>query len=216
MEATRVKRISTLAGITAVSLATLAVAAVLSTPGAAEAQNNEEATPEDETARAVPPALSEILSDLVEEQVITQEQADRIAAEIRDRGVHFGRHGHRFRGPAGLAAKAEIAEILGLTAEELRDALGDGKTLGEIADETGTRQELIEGLVAAGNGRIDAALEAGRITEDEAAELRGRVTERVEDLITRKFPDHGFRGRGFRGPEGSGFGRFGPPDGTDA
>ena len=209
------KRIFTLAAITAVFLATLALAAVLSTPEAAEAQNNEEATSEDETARAVPPALSEILSDLVEEQVITQEQADRIEAEIRDRGVHFGRHGHRFRDPGGFAAKAEIAEILGLTAEELRDALADGKTLGEIADETGARQDLIEALVAAGNERIDAALEAGRITEDEAAELRGQITEHVEDLINRELPDHGFRGRGFRSPEGSGFGRFGPPVGTD-
>jgi hypothetical protein len=213
------RRILTVAGITAVLLAAVALAAALGTPRAAEAQETEEpdVTTEDEATREVPPTLSEILSDLVEEKVITQEQADRIEEAIRERGgAHFGRHGHGLRGPGGFAAKPDIADILGLTPEELRDALAEGKTLGEIADETGTRQDLIDALVEAGNERIDAALEADRITEDEAANLREQTAQRVEDLINGEFPDDGFKGRGFRGPGGHGFGRFGRTTGEDA
>lgn len=213
------RRIFTVAGITAVLLTAVALAAALGTPRAAEAQETEEpdVTTTDEATREVPPALSEILSDLVGEKVITQEQADRIEEAIRERGgAHFGRHGHGFRGPHGFAGQPGVADILGLTPEELRDALAEGKTLGEIADATGTRQDLIDALVEAGNERIDAALEAGRITEDEAAELRDQTTQHVENLLNGEFPGDSFQGRGFRGPGGHGFGRSGPATGGDA
>lgn len=213
------RRIFTVAGITAVLLTAVALAAALGTPRAAEAQETEEpdVTTTDEATREVPPALSEILSGLVDEKVITQEQADRIEEAIRERGgAHFGRHGHGFRGPRGFAGQPGVADILGLTPEELRDALAEGKTLGEIADATGTRQDLIDVLVEAGNERIDAALEAGRITEDEAAELRDQTTQHIENLLNGEFPGDSLQGRGFRGPGGHGFGRSGPATGGDA
>lgn len=213
------RRIILVAGITAVLLAAVALAAALGTPRAAQAQEAEDpdVTTEDGENSAVPRSLSEILSDLVDENVITQEQADRVEEAIRERGgAHFRRRGHGLRGPAGFAAKPGIADILGLTPEELRDALSEGTTLGEIADETGSRQELIDALVEARNQRIDAALEAGRITEDEAAELREQTTEHVEDLLNGELPDGRFEGPRSRGPRGGGLGRFGPSRGEDA
>lgn len=214
------RRFLSVAGIAAVLLVAVALTASLGRPRAAEAQETQdpEATTEDEATDRVPATLGEILSDLVAENVITREQADRIEEAVRERcGEHHGRFGHGFRGHGSFAAKADIAAILGLTPEELREALADGTTLGEIADETEGvgRQDLIAALVEAGNERIDAALEAGRITEDEAVGLREQVAQHAEDVIDGEVPDGGFQGRGFRGP-GRGFGLFGPPTGEDA
>lgn len=214
------RRFLSVAGIAAVLLAAVAVTATLGTPRAAEAQETQdpEVTTEDEATDESSATLSEILTELVEEDVITQDQADRIEEAIEERGkAHFDQRGHRFRGYGGFATKPGLADILGLTPEELREALADGMTLGEIADETEgvSRRDLIDALVEAGNERIDAALAAGRITEDEAAALREQVAEHAEDMIDVEVPDEGCRGRGFRG-HGRGFGRFGPPTGEDA
>ena len=214
------RRFLSVAAIAAALLAAVALTTALGTPRAAEAQETQdpEVTTEDEATDRVPATLGEILSDLVEENVITREQADRIEEAIRERrGEHLGRFGHGFRGHGGFAAKPDLADILGLTPEELREALADGTTLGEIADETEgvSRQDLVDALVEAGNERIDAALEADRITEDEAAGLREQVAQHAEDVIDGEVPDEGLKGRGFRGP-GRGLGRFGPPTGEDA
>jgi polyhydroxyalkanoate synthesis regulator phasin len=214
------RRFLSVAAIAAVLLATVALTAALGTPRAAEAQETQdpEVTTEDEATDESPATLTEILSELVEEGVITQDQADRIEEAIEERGrAHFDRRGHGFRGHGGFATKPDLADILGLTPEELREALADGTTLGEIANETEgvSRQDLVDALVEAGNERIDAALEADRITEDEAAGLREQVAQHAEDVIDGEVPDEGFKGRGFRGPS-RGRGRFGPPTGEDA
>ena len=214
------RRFLSVAGIAAVLLAAVALTAALGRPRAAEAQETQdpEVTTEDEATDRGPATLSEILSDLVAENVITREQAERIEEAVRERrSEHHGGFGHGFRGHGGFAAKADIAAILGLTPEELREALADGTTLGEIADEIEgvSRQDLVAALVEAGNERIDAALEAGRITEDEAAGLREQVAQHAEDVIDGEVPNGGFKGRGFRGP-GRGSGRFGPPAAADA
>lgn len=214
------RRFLSVAGIAAVLLAAVALTAALGSPRAAEAQETQdpEVATEDEATDRSSATLREILSELVEEDVINQGQADRIEEAIEERrSAHFDRRGHWFRGYRGFATKPDLADILGLTPEELREAQADGTTLGEIADETEgvSRQDLIDALVEAGNERIDAALEAGRITEDEAAGLREQVAQHAKDVIDGEVPDEGFKGRGFRGP-GRGSGRFGPPTGEDA
>ena len=81
------------------------------------------------------------------------------------------------------------AETLGLTTEELRTQLRDGKSLAQVAEAEGVdKQELIDALVAAGEERLEEA----------KASLPERVAEAVESTHTPG--EHGpGRGPGIRG-----------------
>jgi hypothetical protein len=101
--------------------------------------------------------------------------------------------GHFFLG-AGLDT---AAEALGITEDELRDALQDGQTIAEVASDQGVEvQTVIDALVAAATSRIDEAVADGDITQDEADDLKADLEERMTDLVNRDLP----------GP-GGGFGR---------
>lgn len=92
-----------------------------------------------------------------------------------------GRHRGGFGG--GLALDV-AAETLGLTEDDLRTALDEGKTLADIATEQGVdRQDLIDALVVAGEARLD--------------EAKAALPERVADAVDRTFDGRGDReGRG--------------------
>ncbi len=112
----------------------------------------------------------------------------------------------RGRGQRGqrLLAKAEVLEeVLGLTAEEIRAGMTDGKSLADLAAEQGVESDaLVEALIEAANERIDEALAEERIDADRAEELRADLDERVAEMVERTPPeDFGERGdRSHRGP----------------
>ena len=112
-------------------------------------------------------------------------------------GGHHGHHGKGFGGPR--AALEPAAEALGLTAQELREML-PGTSLAAIAEEQGVPASDVEtAIVAAGQERLDEALESGRIDADRAAELSERVAERASDMLEREVPEDGFKRGGKRG-----------------
>ncbi len=79
----------------------------------------------------------------------------------------------RGHGPAG-----DIAELLGITAEELRAELDAGNTLAEIAASYDvTIDELVEAIVAPQAERLAAAVEAGNLTQEQADYLLADMTE---------------------------------------
>ena len=120
-------------------------------------------------------------------------------SEVSEVGAHPG------PGFGGRGARLEAAaEALGMTTEELRTALSEGSTLAEIAEAEGVALDtLIGALVAEANALLDEAVADGRITEEEAAERREGIEERVTAFVN---------GEG-RGPFGGG--RFGCDDDTD-
>lgn len=82
-------------------------------------------------------------------------------------------------GKHGLGAG--IAELIGTDAEGLKTALSDGKTLAEIAEENGVEvQSVIDALVERANERIDAAVESGKLTAEEAETKKSEVAEKIE------------------------------------
>jgi urease gamma subunit len=97
---------------------------------------------------------------------------------------HHGRDGHgmRDRRP-GLDA---AAEALGITADELHEALRDGQTIAEVAEAKGVDvQAVIDAMVAEAAEHLAERVADGDITQDAAdaklAELTERITERVDD-----------------------------------
>jgi uncharacterized caspase-like protein len=142
--------------------------------------------------------ITEALSGLVSDGSITQEQADEVASTLEEAGI--GGHGmHRDGGPVLSAA----ATALGMTEDELRTALEvDGTTLADVAEEQGVEVDaLVDALVAVQQERIAAAVEDGRLTQEQADERLADLEERVTERVNSEAPvgGHGHGPGGDRG-----------------
>ena len=147
--------------------------------------------------------ITEALSGLVSDGSITQEQADEVAGTLDEAGI-----GHRGGHRGGGFDLSAAATALGMTEDELRTALEtDGTTLADVAGEQGVEVDaLVDALVTAQQERIAAAVEDGRITQEQAderlADLEERVTERVTSEAPVGGPGHGPRGDRGGQPDG--------------
>lgn len=188
--------------------------ATLLAPGLAGAQDDTE-TPDtvEETVR--PEAgerLSEVLQGLVDDGTITQDQLDAVVATLVDAAPDRAFGGHR--GHGGIRGGADLAEILGIEAADLREAIAGGQTLAEVAAEQGVdTQDLIDAIVDAAEERVATGVENGRIDEEQADEILADAAERAEDLVNGEIDFEGRRG--FGGPRG-GFGGPGEAPTPDA
>lgn len=87
-------------------------------------------------------------------------------------------------GLRGMKLEA-AAEAIGISVDDLKSALKEGKTIAEVAEANGVdRQTVIDALVAAGNEQLD--------------ELRATLPERMAELVDRTLPERG-EGHGRRG-----------------
>jgi hypothetical protein len=182
---------------------TLVVVAALAMSGIALAQTADDDTVAVEDTRAYQ-AILEHLAPLVDDDTISQSQAEAVAAALAE----------NMRGPGGrgrgLRALQATAEFLELTAEEMREALAEYETLADLAAANGSSgDELIAYLVSQVEEHLATAVEDGRITEDEAAERLADAEEHITEMVNSEIPEPGTgpRGRGGRGPGfGPGFG----------
>jgi polyhydroxyalkanoate synthesis regulator phasin len=134
--------------------------------------------------------VEDALSGLVEDGTITQEQADAVEEALEDArpdheiGEGIGPHGFFF------VDMSTVADSLGISEDELRDALADGQTIAEIAEEQGVDvQDVIDDIVAAQRERVDEAVAEGRLTQEEADELLAGAEERVTAFVNGELPD---------------------------
>lgn len=125
--------------------------------------------------------IKKILEGLVDKGVITQAQADAIVDAL----AHARSDGKAdLRQFVGDVLK-ESASYLGLSADQLKQQLASGKSLGEIANATPgkSRDGLVRDLDDAAAARIKAAVEAGKIKPDQAEQLRTKVDEAIVKLV---------------------------------
>ena len=124
--------------------------------------------------------LKSVLDALVAKGVITQAQEDAIIdalkAEHKDHPKIKEFVGDVFK---------ESVDYLGLPADQVRRDLRSGKSLGEIANNTPgkSRDGLLKTLDDAAGKRIDAAVDAGKITKDQAEKLRTKVDEAIVRIV---------------------------------
>ena len=122
------------------------------------------------------------------------ELPDRIAELVQregfpDRPGHGGPGGPG--GPfgdrgAGLDA---AAEVIGVSPEELREALRDGTSLADLAEANGVdAQDVVDVLVAEATERLDQAVADGRLTEEKAADIAEHLTERITAMVKGERP----------------------------
>jgi hypothetical protein len=155
---------------------------------------------------ALSDALKQALNNRVDEAVkagrLTEAQAKELKARIdsdefpllfgpggRAPGHEFGHFGH----VGHFEVLGSAASYLGMTEAELRDAL-QGKTLAEIAKEKGKSVSgLVAALVGAQEKRIAAAVADGRLTQEQASQLKADLEDRTTDLVNGEL--RGFRDR---------------------
>lgn len=96
-------------------------------------------------------------------------------------------------GPAGRAGAPPaasrsdvVATILKLTQAQVQELRQDGLSLAQIAERQKVDpQKLIDALVAQWTARIDARVQAGALTADQATTLRAQLTTRAKEMVYR-------------------------------
>lgn len=143
------------------------------------------------------PILEDAVTDVQAEDTVTDVPVQDTAPEADEAETDEGEaevdgeregceRGHRGARGGNVGA---VAEILGLEADELRSQLADGATIADIAgDQT---DEVIDALVAEKQERLDAAVENGRLTQEEADERLETLTERITEKVNNGFADRG-------------------------
>jgi uncharacterized protein YidB (DUF937 family) len=119
---------------------------------------------------------------------------DRMA-ELVDRPGPARGEAHDGRGGPGRFDDGVAAQVLGLTTDELREQLKDGKTLAEVATAQGVeRQTLVDALVASATERLAQAVTDGTITQERADEMTARLPEMIDKAVDGELRHRGGRG----------------------
>jgi polyhydroxyalkanoate synthesis regulator phasin len=180
------------AGIGAGFVVSQTGAAGASAPSVIEAaalQDDDTGTTTDDTSTTAGPRrpgdrIREVLAPLVEDGTLTEAQLDAVVdALVAARPEHGPGRGHgpgHHRGPRG-AHLDTVAEVLGISVEDLRTRLEAGETIAEIAGER--TQAVIDALVAEATDRINQGVADGRITQEEADEKLADLTQRITDHV---------------------------------
>ena len=105
--------------------------------------------------------------------------------ETADRDYCAGYGWHGFLGE-GNVCSVTVSELLGLTTDELCDLRQEGKSLAEIAAAQGiTVDELVEAIMAEKIEAVQARIDGGTLTQEQANLIIERMTERTELAVNR-------------------------------
>jgi polyhydroxyalkanoate synthesis regulator phasin len=141
--------------------------------------------------------LRTVLQPLVDDGTIDAAQADAVTAQLMEnRGERgpgkFGERGPgKFgeHGPGKFGHSEVVTDLLGIDAATLRAELQAGSTLAEVATAQGVSVDvLVDAIVNQMQERVDAAVEAGKITADEAAEKLAEAEVRVTAKVNGETP----------------------------
>jgi hypothetical protein len=163
---------------------------------------------------------------------ITEEQAEELKSRIESgEAPLFLGPGLFFGGPKGDGERGfgfgfgpglgfhfgekldAAAEYLGVTEEELREALQNGRSLADVAEEKGKSVDgLKDALLAEAQTRLNEAVADEKLTREQADRILERLREGIDDLVNAS-GENRFRFH-FRGP-GPGMGPFQAPEQDD-
>ncbi len=123
----------------------------------------------------------QMIDEAVQKGTLTQEQADRIAARPGCLFGGFGYPGSKMRSERhqGYGRNLDdMANILGLTADELRAELQSGKKIDEIITGHGmTVEQFQEKMLELKKTKIDQAVKDGKLTQEQADKKLKRLEQ---------------------------------------
>jgi hypothetical protein len=113
-------------------------------------------------------------------------------------------------GRDGNGPMTAVAETLGIDEEALFTALQEGTTVAELAEEADVPLDtVVDAVIAQHEERVAAAIEAGRLTQEQADEMEAQMREALTERFSQPF-----EGRGFGREHGMGRGWGLNPDST--
>lgn len=142
-------------------------------------------------------SANDAIDKAVSENKITKDQADKAKAALPERITKLVDLTHQKKEPRAMTPKvqafigdamATARQYLGLSAEDLSAAVRSGKSLGEIASVTSgkSRDGLSAAITAGVNAKIEAARQGGKLTAEQATQLKAGVSGAVTQLVDRK------------------------------
>ncbi|MFQ5420785.1 MAG: hypothetical protein ACE5EY_10550 [Anaerolineae bacterium] len=138
---------------------------------------------------AIVAAESQLIDELLAEGEISAEEAEEWRTELVDYAVEFVNNGleffeDEFYGEDYLDPFVTAAEMLGVDEDAMWDALDNGKTIADLAQENNVDpQTIIDALVAAEAEFIDELLADGEISAGEADEWRVEAADYAAEFV---------------------------------
>ena len=182
----------------------------------------------DKLQSALQQALVHRIEQAVKDGRLTRAQADQLEARIKAGDipltpgfgygggpgfVHHGDHGGRGGGMLFGQSFQAAQTYLGVTDQQLEDALHAGKSLADVAKAKGkTTAGLEKAMTDAITKAADQAVEDGKLTKDQRDALVSNATRWVQHEINETHDGH--RGFGPGGPFGGQGGGNGAPGGS--
>lgn len=182
----------------------------------AEAAEAQGVSPDDLSA-GLEAAFSAKIDDAVASGKLTAEEAAEKKAGVAERVEETinsdprelkGDRGSRKSHKGNRGAKLEnVAELLGLSTDEIREAVEGGQTLAELAEAQGVSEDqLVAALMEGVQEKMDQAVENDRLDADDADAKLAEIEERMVARINGEMPegedgerDRSRRGNGKRG-----------------
>lgn len=158
-------------------------------------------TSPDQVKTAMTDALNQSLAEAVKAGDVTQEQADAIkargAANNLCTELSGERHGRGAHGRTGHVGLAVYAKALGISEQQFRQELANGKTVKDIAagkglDEGKFRTQLVD----AAKADLDARVAAGKLTQPEEDTILNRLRNDPLPLWDKPVKKHAVPGSG--------------------
>jgi len=148
--------------------------------------------------------LDDVLNDLVGKGTLSQDQANAVRDGVKAKKVDAAPGGPHGRGPGMREGLDAAASALGMTADELRTELQSGKSVAQVAQDRGVNLDDVKNaIVTEATGRIDQAVSAGKLTQEQADKAKAALGQRIDDLLNGTKPAGGPpMGRGHGGPHG--------------
>ena len=158
---------------------------------------------QDDLEAAIDTTQLQTVDDALANGDITEEQAAEMRARIEAGETGFGplrQRGHKMQ-MRGFNHGAEVAEFIGVTPEELREAVQGGQSVVQVAEANGvSEQELTDYLLGEIEAKLAEAVESGRIDQAAADEKLAGAAEKIAECINREGPpEHSGEFGSFRG-----------------
>ena len=201
-----------LLGIPGISHAADSTVTVGADPAATTATTTATGTPDPGRKGPLADALDNALKGLVDNKTITQAQSDAVKAAIQNQIANLPKRGPGGPGGPGGFVKPDMLNVaskaLGISADDLATQLRSGSSLADIAKSKNVDvQKVIDALVADANSKIDQGVKDGKLTNDQATNIKSNLKDRITNMVNNAHPGGPGRHHGF------GFG--GPPPGDN-
>lgn len=175
----------------AVKLGVIVLAvAVLAMSGLALAQTDDTPDEQNTTAPDRTRGILDHLAPLVEEGVISQEQAEAVAEHLSGLQADRAARRHELH-QQRRADRQEILDLLGVTVDDIKAAAEGGKSLADVAADQGVDiQDVIDLKTSQIAEHLADAVAGGRLTQDEADDKLAMVTEKISDAVNKPLNEH--------------------------